>query len=82
MLLPRAVINNVFDVQPSAADQGMSHKEKEILWSSQEESGEETERFTIIVPCLIYVKRLFTFQKAFSMGLVHRYAFGRLGSTL
>lgn len=58
------------------------YKEKEILWSSQKESGEETERLTIIVPCLIYVKRLFSFQKDFSMGLVHRYVFGGLGSTL
>lgn len=60
----------------------VSHKEKEILWSSQEESGEETERLTIVVPCLIYVKGLFTFQKAFSRGLVHRYVFGGLGRTL
>lgn len=57
----------------------MSYKEKEILWCTQEESGEETEKLTIIVPCLIYTKR-FAFQKTFSMELVHRYVFGGLGA--
>lgn len=58
---------------------------KSILQSSQEESGEEvflSRRLTIVMPCLIYVKRVFTFQKAFSVGLVPRYGFGGLESTL
>lgn len=83
MYLPSAVINNAFDAQPSQElTKEAYYKEKSILWSSQKESGEEIGGLTIIMPCLIYVKRVFTFQKAFSMGLVPSYVFGGLESTL
>lgn len=83
MQIPSAIINNAFDVQPSEElTKEASYKEKSILQSSQEESGEEKGKLNIFMPCLIYVKRVFTFQKAFSVGLVPRYVFGGLESTL
>lgn len=83
MQLPRAGINNAFDVQPSVQPtKEASYKDKSTLQPSQEESGEEIRRLTIFMPRLIYVKRAFIFWKAFSMGLVPRYVFGGLESTL
>lgn len=83
MQLPSTAINNAFNVQPSEElTKEASYKEKSILQSSQEKSGEEIGRLTIFMPHLIYVKRAFTFQKAFSMGLVPRFVFGGLESTL
>lgn len=76
---PSAVINNAFDVQPSeelTKEASYKENEKSVLQSSQEEGGEEIVRLTIVTPCLIYVKRVFTFQKAFSVELVPRYVFG------
>lgn len=71
MQLPRAGINNAFDVQPSVQPtKEASYKDKSTLQPSQEESGEEIRRLTIFMPRLIYVKRAFIFWKAFSMGLV------------
>lgn len=81
--LPSAVINNAFDVQPSEElTKEASCKEKSILCSSQEDSGEEIGRLTIFIPCLIYVKRVYILQKAFSVGLVPRYVFGGFESIL
>lgn len=81
--LQTAVINNAFNPQPSEElTKEASHKQKPILQSSQEESGEEIGRLTIVMPHLIYVKRVLKFQKAFRVGLAPRYVFGGLDSTL
>lgn len=57
MQLPSAVINNAFDAQPSEElTKEASYKEKSILWSSQEQSGEEIGRLAIFMSCLIYVE--------------------------
>lgn len=83
MQLPSAVINNAFDALPSEElTKEAAYKEKFILQTFQEESGEKIGRITTVLPHFIYVKRVFTFQKAFSVGLVLRDVFGGLESTL
>lgn len=78
-----SVINNAFDALPSQLlTKEAAYKEKFILQTFQEESGEEIGRITTVLPRFIYFKQVFTLQKTFSVGLVLRYVFRGLESTL
>lgn len=78
----RSVINNAFDALSSQLLTKEAAYKEFILQTFQEESGEEIGRITTVLPRFIYFKQVFTLQKTFSVGLVLRYVFGGLESTL